>query len=68
MAQALVRFVSVQYRERDGQTQRLIAGVSDIYARGKVAGLGQALEEPAGDLADRTRSSAAFLRTTTIEE
>ena len=68
MAQALVRFVSVQYSEHDGQIQRLIAGVSDIYARGKVAGLGQALEEPAGDRADRTRGSAAFLRTPTIEE
>ena len=43
VAQALVRFLSVQYSERDGERQRLIAGCFGIFGHGNVAGLGQAL-------------------------
>ncbi|MET9268495.1 3D-(3,5/4)-trihydroxycyclohexane-1,2-dione acylhydrolase (decyclizing) [Kribbella sp. NPDC003557] len=43
VAQALVRFLSVQYSERDGVRQRLIAGSLGIFGHGNVAGLGQAL-------------------------
>jgi 3D-(3,5/4)-trihydroxycyclohexane-1,2-dione acylhydrolase (decyclizing) len=43
VAQALVRFLSVQYSERDGRTQRLIPGVFGIFGHGNVAGIGQAL-------------------------
>ncbi|MEU4195039.1 3D-(3,5/4)-trihydroxycyclohexane-1,2-dione acylhydrolase (decyclizing) [Kribbella sp. NPDC026611] len=43
VAQALVRFLSVQYSERDGQRQRLFAGCLGIFGHGNVAGLGQAL-------------------------
>jgi 3D-(3,5/4)-trihydroxycyclohexane-1,2-dione acylhydrolase (decyclizing) len=43
VAQALVRFLSVQYSERDGLRQRLIAGSLGIFGHGNVAGLGQAL-------------------------
>ncbi len=43
VAQALVRFLSVQYSERDGVEQRLIAGTWGIFGHGNVAGLGQAL-------------------------
>jgi len=43
VAQALVRFLVNQYSERDGQEQRLIAGVFGIFGHGNVAGLGQAL-------------------------
>jgi 3D-(3,5/4)-trihydroxycyclohexane-1,2-dione acylhydrolase (decyclizing) len=43
VAQALVRFLSVQYSERDGQRQRLFAGCFGIFGHGNVAGLGQAL-------------------------
>lgn len=43
VAQALVRFLSVQYSERDGVRQRLIAGCLGIFGHGNVAGVGQAL-------------------------
>ncbi|WP_371667937.1 3D-(3,5/4)-trihydroxycyclohexane-1,2-dione acylhydrolase (decyclizing) [Streptomyces sp. NBC_00289] len=45
VAQALVRFLSVQYTERDGVRRRLIAGTWGIFGHGNVAGLGQALME-----------------------
>jgi len=45
VAQALVRFLSVQYSERDGERQRLIAGCFGIFGHGNVAGVGQALLE-----------------------
>ncbi|MDX6283653.1 MAG: hypothetical protein QOH03_4724 [Kribbellaceae bacterium] len=43
VAQALVRFLSVQYSERDGVRQKLFAGCFGIFGHGNVAGLGQAL-------------------------
>ncbi|MDQ6657509.1 MAG: 3D-(3,5/4)-trihydroxycyclohexane-1,2-dione acylhydrolase (decyclizing) [Actinomycetota bacterium] len=43
VAQALVEFLSVQYSERDGDRQRLFAGVFGIFGHGNVAGIGQAL-------------------------
>jgi len=43
VGQALVRFLSVQYSERDGVEQRLLAGVMGIFGHGNVAGVGQAL-------------------------
>ncbi|OAH09658.1 3D-(3,5/4)-trihydroxycyclohexane-1,2-dione acylhydrolase (decyclizing) [Streptomyces jeddahensis] len=45
VAQALVRFLSAQYTERDGVRRRLIAGTWGIFGHGNVAGLGQALLE-----------------------
>ena len=45
VGQAIVRFLAVQYTERDGVEQRFIAGVWGIFGHGNVAGLGQALEE-----------------------
>jgi 3D-(3,5/4)-trihydroxycyclohexane-1,2-dione acylhydrolase (decyclizing) len=50
MAQALVRFLTKQYVERDGQRQRLFAGIFGIFGHGNVSGLGQALEEVGRDL------------------
>ena len=44
-AQAIVRFLSQQYVERDGHEQPLFAGVFGIFGHGNVTGLGQALEE-----------------------
>ena len=44
-AQALVRFLSVQYSERDGIEQRLVEGCFGIFGHGNVAGVGQALQE-----------------------
>jgi 3D-(3,5/4)-trihydroxycyclohexane-1,2-dione acylhydrolase (decyclizing) len=45
VAQALARFLSNQYSDRDGVEQRLIAGCFGIFGHGKVAGFGQALLE-----------------------
>ncbi|WP_405872590.1 MULTISPECIES: 3D-(3,5/4)-trihydroxycyclohexane-1,2-dione acylhydrolase (decyclizing) [unclassified Streptomyces] len=45
VAQALVRFLSVQYTERDGVRQRLIGATWGIFGHGNVAGIGQALIE-----------------------
>jgi 3D-(3,5/4)-trihydroxycyclohexane-1,2-dione acylhydrolase (decyclizing) len=45
MAQAVVRFLSRQYVERDGVEQPFFAGVWGIFGHGNVAGIGQALEE-----------------------
>ncbi|HWK08912.1 MAG TPA: 3D-(3,5/4)-trihydroxycyclohexane-1,2-dione acylhydrolase (decyclizing) [Vicinamibacterales bacterium] len=45
MAQALVRFLSVQYTERDGARQRFIDGVFGIFGHGNVAGVAQALDQ-----------------------
>ncbi|WP_306320468.1 MULTISPECIES: 3D-(3,5/4)-trihydroxycyclohexane-1,2-dione acylhydrolase (decyclizing) [unclassified Streptomyces] len=43
VAQALVRFLSQQYTERDGAKHRLIGATWGIFGHGNVAGLGQAL-------------------------
>jgi 3D-(3,5/4)-trihydroxycyclohexane-1,2-dione acylhydrolase (decyclizing) len=51
MAQALVRFLSVQFTERDGRRQRFIEGVFGIFGHGNVAGVGQALHQ----MSDRMR-------------
>ncbi|MEU6548426.1 3D-(3,5/4)-trihydroxycyclohexane-1,2-dione acylhydrolase (decyclizing) [Streptomyces sp. NPDC046859] len=49
VAQALVRFLSAQYTERDGVRHRLIAGTWGIFGHGNVAGVGQALLEAGED-------------------
>ena len=51
VAQALVKFLSAQYSESDGEEERLFAGCFGIFGHGNVAGIGQALlqaelEEP----------------------
>ncbi|MES4890290.1 3D-(3,5/4)-trihydroxycyclohexane-1,2-dione acylhydrolase (decyclizing) [Streptomyces sp. NPDC096012] len=45
VAQALLRFLTAQYTERDGERRRLIAATWGIFGHGNVAGLGQALVE-----------------------
>jgi 3D-(3,5/4)-trihydroxycyclohexane-1,2-dione acylhydrolase (decyclizing) len=45
MAQALVRFMSAQHTERDGQRQRFFDGVFGIFGHGNVAGVAQALDQ-----------------------
>lgn len=51
MAQALVRFLTVQCTERDGRRQPFIAGAFGIFGHGNVAGVAQALDQ----YADRIR-------------
>jgi 3D-(3,5/4)-trihydroxycyclohexane-1,2-dione acylhydrolase (decyclizing) len=43
MAQALVRFLSAQYVERDGVEHRFVNGCFGIFGHGNVAGIGEAL-------------------------
>src|SRR5690242_13668760 len=50
VGQALVKFLSVQFSERDGREQRLIPGCFGIFGHGNVCGLGQALEEYGNEL------------------
>ncbi|MDF3142161.1 MULTISPECIES: 3D-(3,5/4)-trihydroxycyclohexane-1,2-dione acylhydrolase (decyclizing) [unclassified Streptomyces] len=50
VAQALVRFLSAQYTERDGVRHRLIAGTWGIFGHGNVAGIGQALLQAGEDV------------------
>ncbi len=45
MAQALVKYLQVQYSERDGQRQRLIPCIFGIFGHGNVHTLSQALVE-----------------------
>src|ERR1700689_99029 len=49
VAQALVRFLSVQSVERDGEHHRFFAGCFGIFGHGNVAGMGQALLESGDD-------------------
>ncbi len=45
VGQAVVRFLTGQWTERDGKEQRLVEGCFGIFGHGNVAGLGQALLE-----------------------
>jgi 3D-(3,5/4)-trihydroxycyclohexane-1,2-dione acylhydrolase (decyclizing) len=47
-AQALVRYLAVQWSERDGVRRRAVPEVFGIFGHGNVCGLGPALEEEAG--------------------
>ncbi|MFJ7406965.1 MULTISPECIES: 3D-(3,5/4)-trihydroxycyclohexane-1,2-dione acylhydrolase (decyclizing) [unclassified Lysinibacillus] len=49
-AQALVRFLNVQYVYFNGQEHRFVEGIFTIFGHGNVLGLGQALEENPGHL------------------
>ena len=50
MAQALVRWMTQQYVERDGREQRFFAGMFGIFGHGNVAGVGQALDQYRNEL------------------
>lgn len=50
VAQALVKYLQVQFTIRDGRSRRLIPAVFGIFGHGNVAGLGQALYEYGADL------------------
>ncbi len=50
VAQAIVKYLSVQYSVADGQRQRLIPAALGIFGHGNVAGLGQALDQFSDEL------------------
>jgi 3D-(3,5/4)-trihydroxycyclohexane-1,2-dione acylhydrolase (decyclizing) len=50
VAQALIKFLDNQYVEFDGIEQKFVKGIFTIFGHGNVLGLGQALEQDAGDL------------------
>ncbi len=50
VAQALVKYLQVQFSRRDGRSRRLIPAMFGIFGHGNVAGLGQALYEYGADL------------------
>ncbi len=50
VGQAIVKYLSVQYSERDGKRRRLIPGLFGIFGHGNVLGLGQGLIEYGQDL------------------
>jgi 3D-(3,5/4)-trihydroxycyclohexane-1,2-dione acylhydrolase (decyclizing) len=72
VGQAIVRYLTQQFSERDGQEQRLIAGMFGIFGHGNVAGLSQALLEYGQDLPFRqahneqsmVHAAAAFAKAT----
>ncbi len=45
VGQAIVRYLQVQYSERDGERRRLVPAIFGIFGHGNVIGLGQAIEE-----------------------
>ena len=66
MAQAIVKYLSVQYSERDDRRQRLIPAIFGIFGHGNVAGLGQALFEYGADLPYyQTRNEQSMVHTAT---
>ena len=48
--QALVRYLQVQYSERDGHRQRLIPAMFGIFGHGNALGLGQAIIQEGTEL------------------
>ena len=64
MAQALVKFLAVQYSEFDGERRRLIPAIFGIFGHGNVCGLGQALEQGGADLPyHQTRNEQSMVHT-----
>ncbi|MGH9384291.1 MAG: 3D-(3,5/4)-trihydroxycyclohexane-1,2-dione acylhydrolase (decyclizing) [Vicinamibacterales bacterium] len=63
MAQALVRFLSVQFSERDGRQQRFFGGMFGIFGHGNVAGIGQALDQTGGMRYYQCRNEQAMVHT-----
>lgn len=63
MAQAIVRFLKVQYTERDGVAQPFFAGCFGIFGHGNVAGMGQALQQYPDLRYYQTRNEQAMVHT-----
>ncbi|HEU5061238.1 MAG TPA: 3D-(3,5/4)-trihydroxycyclohexane-1,2-dione acylhydrolase (decyclizing) [Kofleriaceae bacterium] len=63
MAQALVRFLTCQFSERDGVEQPLFAGCFGIFGHGNVAGIGQALQQTPELCYYQSRNEQAMVHT-----
>ncbi len=64
-AQALIKFLKVQYVERDGKEQPFFAGVWGIFGHGNVAGIGQALQQTPDFRYYLARNEQAMVHTAT---
>ncbi len=62
-AQAIVRFLTSQYVERDGEERRFFAGCFGIFGHGNVAGMGQALQQYPDLRYYQTRNEQAMVHT-----
>lgn len=62
-AQALVKFLSNQFVERDGKENKFFAGFFGIFGHGNVAGIGQALHESKELKYYQTRNEQAMVHT-----
>jgi 3D-(3,5/4)-trihydroxycyclohexane-1,2-dione acylhydrolase (decyclizing) len=49
-AQALVRWLAVQWSERDGERRRAVPGLFGVFGHGNVPGLGQAVAQEGAEL------------------
>ena len=66
VGQAVVKYLQVQYSERDGERQRLIPTMFGIFGHGNVAGMAQGLEEYGDELPYRqTRNEQAMVHIAT---
>ena len=64
MAQAIVEFLKAQYVCRDGEERRFFGGMFGIFGHGSVAGMGQALQQYAGEFRYyQTRNEQAMVHT-----
>lgn len=63
MAQAIVRFLKMQYSERDGVEQAFFGGCFGIFGHGNVAGMGQALQQYPDFRYYQTRNEQAMVHT-----
>jgi 3D-(3,5/4)-trihydroxycyclohexane-1,2-dione acylhydrolase (decyclizing) len=63
MAQALIRFLTHQYVERDGAETPFFAGCFGIFGHGNVAGIGQALQQTPALRYYQARNEQAMVHT-----
>jgi len=63
MAQALIKFLTNQYVERDGQEQPFFAGCFGVFGHGCVSGIGQALQQYPELRYYQTRNEQAMVHT-----
>jgi len=71
-AQVIVKYLQMQWSERDGRRRRLVPGIFGIFGHGNVHGLGQALDEYGADIVFRqgrneqsmVHAAAAFAKAT----